>query len=100
MTKFFADSAAVREVNIESAAPPQDSELVEKIYLETKAEVLKLGFLAQPTFPAATLGIIIDGMSLSQLYDLKKAFLGEVWGDLKPQICAKYDDGNNSFKLA
>lgn len=105
VTKFFSNNAVgVATRDEENTSQVIDSELLSKIYEGTKAEVIKLGFLAQPGVPTATLGRVIENMTLSQLYDLKKAFLNEVWGELKPQLTANYDSANEkrnaSFKLA
>ncbi|MEG0614349.1 MAG: hypothetical protein RR540_01225 [Oscillospiraceae bacterium] len=82
---------------------PIQQEILEKIFTETKQEVLRLGFLVQPKISAKSLEKIAERMSLSELYDLKKSFMAEICGDLSPQISSKYPEKNaltDSFKMA
>ena len=94
ITKFFSGNTVEK-------APQHDdfNQIFEKIYNETKADVVRLGFLAQPKIATKSLEAVVERMTLEELYELKKAFMGDVCGELKPQIFANYDKNIQAFKM-
>lgn len=95
ITKFFGGDTAN---GYSEKASPQ-LEILEKIYSEIRADVIRLGFLAQPKISGKSLEAVVDRMSLDELYDLKKTFMGDICGELKPQITAGYKKDVASFKM-
>lgn len=95
ITKFFGGRPVV---NADEKEVPH-LEILEKIYSETRADVIRLGFLAQPKVSNKSLEAVVERMSLEELYDLKKAFINDVCGDLKPQLMANYEKNVSSFKM-
>ena len=55
--------------------------------------------MAQPKISDKSLEAVVDRMSLEELYDLKKTFMGDICGQLKPQISAYYEKDVASFKM-
>lgn len=73
-------------------------ELLDVLYRETRAEILRLSFLSQPNVSAKSLEGLLERMTLEELYGLKKEFLQNVCGELKPQLAADYGAQNGAFK--
>lgn len=73
-------------------------ELLDAMYRETRAEILRLSFLAQPNVSAKSLEGLLERMTLEELYGLKKEFLLNVCGELRPQLAADYEREVGAFK--
>ena len=104
ITKFFGGEADPRPDDPQPGFPAElpalgiPPALPDTIRKEITAEVLRLGFLSQPKMPAAALALLLDRMTLEELYALKKSFLRETDAGVRSQLSPASAGGAEPFK--
>ena len=92
ITKFFNGGASVVPTENDTHA-----EVLQKIFDETKAEVIRLGFLSR--MPVKALQSVTEKMSLEELYALKTELNKQVRGEIKPQLAPFQENPIQPFKM-
>lgn len=75
-----------------------DNDTVNKIYDETKAEIIRLSFLSGENISKAVMENLMDRMTILELYELKKSYQGRNSKDYKPQLTGG-SIANTAFKF-
>lgn len=95
ITKFFAGEAR------EQAVSPE-RELLDRVYEETKAEIVRMNFLTGEILPKRALNAVLERMDLAELTALKKSFRRKLPEKNLPQMSGeKPDDGGklSAFRI-